>query len=97
MSTDGTWELTVETPKGDQRWTLSVAGSGGTLRMTRESTELEQVVVDGATLTWVTVLSRGTRPLRAEGSATVDGDAIKGELRLGPFGVRAFHGSRVPR
>tara|TARA_B110001454_G_scaffold179770_1_gene173116 strand:+ start:225 stop:482 length:258 start_codon:yes stop_codon:yes gene_type:complete len=67
-------------------WTGSNAGQMGALDITDGK-------VDGNTLTW-TMDMKVPMPMKLEGSATVDGDTITGQIKAGAFGTMAMSGTR---
>ena len=97
MGADGTWNMTMKTPMGEQAGTLTLATDGGTLTGTMSgpqgSLELEGGTVDGDALSW-TVNMTSPMPIKIEATATVDGDTITGEAKLGTFGTAPFNGTR---
>ena len=98
MSADGTWKVTLNTPMGAQAGTLELATDGNTLTGTMSgpqgSMELENGTADGDSLSW-TVNMTQPMPITIEAMATVDGDEISGEAKLGAFGTATFSGSRA--
>ena len=98
MSADGTWNVTLNTPMGPQAGTLELATEGNTLTGTMSgpqgSMELENGTADGDSLSW-TVNMTQPMPITIEATATVDGDEISGEAKLGAFGTATFSGSRA--
>ena len=98
MSADGTWSVTLNTPMGAQAGTLELATDGNTLTGTMSgpqgSMELENGTADGDSLSW-TVNMTQPMPITIEATATVDGDEISGEAKLGAFGTATFSGSRA--
>jgi hypothetical protein len=67
-------------------WTGSNAGQMGALDITDGK-------VDGNTLTW-TMDMKVPMPMKLEGTATVDGDTITGQVKAGAFGTMAMSGTR---
>ena len=51
-------------------------------------------VVDGDSLEWVVEMT-SPMPMKLEISATVDGDTISGDVKLGAFGNASFSGERA--
>ena len=98
MSADGTWNVTLNTPMGAQAGTLELATDGnaltGTMSGPQGSMELENGTADGDSLSW-TVNMTQPMPITIEATATVDGDEISGEAKLGAFGTATFSGSRT--
>lgn len=94
---DGSYECVTKSPMGDQKsvltvnvdgdsWTGSNAGQMGSLDITDGK-------VDGNTLTW-TMDMKVPMPMKLEGTATVDGDTITGQIKAGAFGTMAMSGTR---
>ena len=98
MSADGTWNVTLNTPMGAQAGTLELATDGNTLTGTMSgpqgSMELENGTADGDSLSWAVNMTQ-PMPITIEATATVDGDEISGEAKLGAFGTATFSGSRA--
>ncbi|WP_026091224.1 hypothetical protein [Blastomonas sp. AAP53] len=97
MSVAGQYDCVTKSPMGDQKsvltvnvdgdsWTGSNAGQMGALDITDGK-------VDGNTLTW-TMDMKVPMPMKLEGSATVDGDTITGQVKAGAFGTMAMTGTR---
>ncbi len=98
MSADGTWTTTMNTPMGAQNGTMELKTEGGTLTGTlsgpQGSLDIEDGTVDGNNLAFK---AHVTTPMAMtlEFSATVDGDSISGDVKLGAFGNATFTGSRA--
>lgn len=97
MSVAGQYDCVTKSPMGDQKsvltvnvdgdsWTGSNAGQMGALDITDGK-------VDGNSLTW-TMDMKVPMPMKLEGSATVDGDTITGQIKAGAFGTMAMSGTR---
>ncbi|MFN3473626.1 MAG: hypothetical protein ACK4ZW_06220 [Blastomonas sp.] len=97
MSVAGQYDCVTKSPMGDQKsvltvnvdgdtWTGSNAGQMGTL-------EINDGKVDGNTLTW-TMDMKVPMPMKLEGTATVEGDTITGQVKAGAFGTMAMSGTR---
>lgn len=97
MSVAGQYDCVTKSPMGDQKsvltvnvdgdsWTGSNAGQMGSLDITDGK-------VDGNTLTW-TMDMKVPMPMKLEGTATVDGDSITGQIKAGAFGTMAMSGTR---
>lgn len=97
MSVAGQYDCVTKSPMGDQKsvltvnvdgdsWTGSNAGQMGSLDITDGK-------VDGNTLTW-TMDMKVPMPMKLEGTATVDGDTITGQIKAGAFGSMAMSGTR---
>lgn len=95
---DGTWDIVVKSPLGDQKSTLTVKSDGDTFTGTNAgamgSVEVNNGKVDGNTISWsmsVTV----PMPLTLDGTATIDGDTITGSVAAGAFGSFPLSGARA--
>ncbi|MCZ6853669.1 MAG: hypothetical protein O7G86_07100 [Gammaproteobacteria bacterium] len=98
MSADGTWNTTMNTPMGAQNGTMTLSTDGGTLTGTLKSPqgeiELNDGTVDGDNLTWKADIT-SPMAMTLEFSATVDGDSMSGNVKLGAFGDATFTGTRT--
>jgi len=98
MSADGTWKTTMNTPMGAQNGTLTLATDGGTLtgKLSGPQGEIDisDGTVDGNQLAWKADIT-SPMPMTLEFSATVDGDDISGDVKLGAFGNATFSGTRA--
>ncbi len=94
---DGDWNVTVKTPMGDQASVFSVASDGGSFsgKMVGAlgSMDTKDGAVDGNTLTWKMDMTV-PMPMTLDCTATVDGDAITGQVVAGAFGAMGLSGSR---
>jgi hypothetical protein len=98
MSADGTWNTVMNTPMGAQDGTLELATDGnsltGKLSGPQGDIELSDGSADGNSLTWKADIT-APMAMTLEFSATVDGDAISGDVKLGTFGNATFTGTRA--
>lgn len=98
MSADGTWNVTIDTPMGAQKMTLTLVTNGtelsGKLSSDRGEMDITSGTVDGNNLTW-TVSMQQPMPMEIETTATVDGDTLTGESKLGSFGTAKLTGTRA--
>ncbi len=98
MGADGTCTMTMKTPMGEQEGTLDLKTDGSTLTGTMSgpqgSMDLENGTVDGDQLAW-TVKMTSPFPITIEATATIDGDSISGDAKLGAFGNAPFSGTRT--
>lgn len=98
MSADGTWNTVMNTPMGAQNGTMVLTTDGGTLTGKlsgpQGDIELQDGTVDGNALTWKADISQ-PMAMTLEFSATLDGDAISGDVKLGAFGNATFTGTRA--
>ena len=98
MSADGTWNLTLETPMGERRSTLTLVTAGGALTGTQEAegntTDIAEGSVSGNTVSWKVSVTN-PMPLTLTFNGSVDGDAISGTADTGMFGSFPFEGKRA--
>ena len=97
-SADGVWNTTMNTPMGAQKGTLTLASDGGTLTGTlsgaQGSIDLKDGMIDGDSLAWKADITQ-PMAMTLEFSATVSGDEISGNVKLGAFGNASFSGTRA--
>jgi len=98
MSADGTWNTTINSPMGAQNGSMTLATDGSTLtgKLTGAQGELdiEDGTVDGDNLAWKASMT-SPMPMTLEFTATVSGDEINGEVKLGAFGNATLTGTRA--
>src|SRR5512139_259476 len=98
MAVDGNWNVTLSTPMGDRKTTLSLKSSGGTLTGTQgadgDSTEIFGGTVNGDDVAWKVSITN-PMPLTLAFSGKVSGDSISGEAGIGPMGSFPFTGTRA--
>ena len=98
MSADGSWNCTINSPMGAQEATITLVTDGdslsGTMAGDQGTQEFSGGTVDGNNLEWEVQMT-SPMPMTLEISATVDGDSISGNVKLGAFGNASFEGARV--
>ena len=98
MAADGTWNLTMQTPMGERRSTLTLSTAGGTLTGKQEAegntTDIAEGTVNGNELSWKVSITN-PMPLTLNFSATVSGNTISGTADTGMFGSFPFVGTRA--
>ena len=98
MSVAGTYDCVTKTPMGDQKskFTVNVDGDTFTGQQAGAMGSMDVVdgKVDGNTLTW-TMNMTVPMPMKLEGSATIDGDALTGTINAGAFGAMPMTGVRA--
>ncbi len=98
MSVAGTYTVTTKTPMGDQTGTFTIVVDGdsftGSVSNPMGTMEVQDGKVSGNTLTWKMDM-KVPMPMKLEGEATVDGDAITGNIKAGAFGSMALAGTRA--
>lgn len=98
MPVDGSWNISMSTPLGEQQARLTLQTEGNVLNGTMEgsagSTPLTDGTVNGNQVSWN---ARITSPLSItlEFSGAVDGNNISGNVKLGAFGNATFSGTRA--
>lgn len=98
MSVAGTYEVNVKSPMGDQGGTFTVVVDGdsfsGSLNGGMGAMDVSGGTVAGNTLSWKMDM-KVPMPMSLTCTATVDGDAITGEIDTGAFGKMAMAGTRA--
>lgn len=98
MSADGTWNCTINSPMGAQNATMTLVTDGNSLSGKMEGAQGTQEfsggTADGDNLEWVIDVTQ-PMPMKLEVKATVDGDNISGNVKLGAFGDASFSGTRA--
>ena len=98
MSADGTWNLTMQTPMGERRSTLTLATSGGSLTGTQEAegntTDITDGSVSGNDVSWKVAITN-PMPLTLTFSGSVNGNTLNGTADTGMFGSFPFSGTRA--
>jgi hypothetical protein len=98
MAADGTWNLTMNTPMGERRSTLTLSTSGGTLTGKQEAegntTEIAEGTVNGDAVSWRVSITN-PMPLTLTFNGTVDGNSMSGTADTGMFGSFPFEGTRA--
>lgn len=98
MGVAGTWNVTVKTPMGEQKGTLTVEPNGDTFTGRLESSmgaaEVNDGKVSGDSLTWKMDM-KVPMPMTLDCEATVSGDTLSGAVKAGAFGSMALEGVRA--
>ncbi|UVO51599.1 hypothetical protein M0208_14205 [Sphingomonas sp. SUN019] len=97
MSVDGTYDVIVKSPLGDQKSTLTVKSDGATFTGTNSGAMGSNDVsgtVDGDTLAWKQEMTV-PMPMTLDMTATVDGDTVTGTVGAGAFGSFPMLGTRT--
>lgn len=94
---DGSYDCVTKSPMGDQKSVFTVKTDGdsftGSNAGAMGALDVENGKVDGNTLRW-TMSMKVPMPMTLECEATVDGDALTGTIKAGPFGSMAMSGTR---
>ena len=94
---DGNWKITINTPMGAQEVAASIQTNGDSFTGKTSGRMGESEIsgsVNGATLTWSANITQ-PMPMTLEFEATVDGDSMKGNVKLGAFGNAPLSGVRA--
>ncbi|WP_298669388.1 hypothetical protein [uncultured Sphingomonas sp.] len=97
MAVDGTYDVTVKSPLGDQKTTLTVKSDGATFTGTAGGAMGSSDVtgeVDGNTITWKQQMTV-PMPMTLDMKATIDGDTLTGTVTAGAFGSFPMNGTRA--
>jgi hypothetical protein len=98
MAVDGNWNITLSTPMGERKTTLSVKTAGGTLSGTQgadgNSTEIFDGTANGDDVNWKVSITN-PMPLTLAFTGKVAGDAMSGEMGIGMMGSFPFTGKRA--
>ena len=98
MAADGTWNLTLQTPMGERRSTLTLSTAGGTLTGTQEAegntTEISEGTASGDSVSWKVSITN-PMPLTLTFNGTVSGNSLSGNADTGMFGSFPFEGKRA--
>lgn len=99
MSADGTWKLTVQTPIGERKSTLTLQGADGAPkgRLAGEegnATDIFDAKAGGDGLSWKANITN-PMPLTLEFTATIAGDTMAGTVNASGMGSWPFSGTRA--
>lgn len=95
---DGDWNCTIDTPMGEQSFTLGVAVDGdrfsGRASGGMGSIEIPDGIVDGDRLAWAMSVAK-PMSLKLTCDATIDGNDLTGKVGAGIFGTFTVTGKRA--
>jgi hypothetical protein len=98
MSVDGNWNITMNTPMGERKATLTLKSNGNTLTGMQAaeagSAEIADGKVNGDKVGWKVSITN-PMPLTLDFSGTVTGDAMEGQMGVGFMGSFPFTGTRA--
>lgn len=98
MSIEGDWEISMNTPMGEQKATVTLVASGnvlsGKMAAAMGSEEFTDGKIDGNNLEWSVAISQ-PMPMTLTFNATVNGDEMTGDVALGSFGKAPLSGKRA--
>jgi len=98
MSITGSWNLTMNSPLGDQAAKLDIQDVGGALQATLtgkgDPTPVQNLAVNGDSVGFSADADTPVGRLNLAFTGTVSGDAISGKYQT-PFGAFDFSGTRA--
>jgi hypothetical protein len=96
MGADGDWKVTMDTPMGSQQATLTLKSEGASLSGKVAGAQGIQEFSGGTVspLAWKINIAQ-PMPMQLDFTASVDGDSISGNVKLGSFGNATFKGTRA--
>jgi len=99
MAVDGTYNIEINTPMGNQNAKLTLKADGDSLSGGLSGQQGDQSfdggTVSGDEATWTIQVSGPMGQMKLDFKATVSGDEISGQVQLGSFGSADFKGTRV--
>ena len=99
VAVSGTWNLTVDSPRGSRNGTLELAANGATLKGMwsgeRGDREISGGTVEGSAVSWKVVISGPMGEMTMAFTGKLDGDTMSGEVVFGSFGSGIFEATRV--
>lgn len=92
IDVSGTWEMTSQTPRGDERVSeITIAQDGDKITVTMPGFRGEEMTGEGTVtdskIEWTVNISTQRGDFSITYSGTVEGDTMTGEAELGDFGT----------
>ncbi|MET0182955.1 MAG: hypothetical protein ABW199_08735 [Caulobacterales bacterium] len=97
MSADGKWNVTLNTPLGQQNAEITIKSEGANFTGSAQLQGNTQDIagsVDGDTLTWKVSITQ-PMPLTLDFTAKIAGDDMAGSAKAGAFGSFPLTGKRA--
>lgn len=98
MQLEGTYDVVVKSPMGDQasKLTVNLEGDGwsGSMAGGMGAMDITGGTIEGHTLHWIMNMTV-PMPMTLNCKATVNGDSIEGMVRAGAFGEFPLTGTRA--
>lgn len=95
---DGTWNVIIKAPTGEQKAVLTVATAGdaftGSFAGNDGTLEITDGKCDGETVSWDMDISK-PMPLKLNCKLTATGDTADGSVKVGAFGSFPLVGTRA--
>jgi hypothetical protein len=96
MTVNGTWSLSIKTPMGEQKATLSLEQNGaaltGQMSGSMGSVPIENGKAEGDQVSWSTKIT-SPMPMTLEFSGKKEGANLAGTVKFGAFGSGPFTGT----
>jgi hypothetical protein len=93
MSDAGKWMFTMNTPMGPQKFTVEIK-VGGAFTSPLGDSKVEEVTVDGNSVTFSTKLKTPMGEMKFPFTGTIDGNKISGTCKT-PMGRSEFSGDKA--
>lgn len=98
MAVDGTWNVSVQSPMGEQKATLTLKNDGGALSGTAKAAagqmDIANGKVEGDKATWSMTIQQPF-PMTLDYDVIVAGDEMRGMVKAGAFGSFPMTGQRA--
>jgi hypothetical protein len=95
VAIEGTWNVVIKTPMGDQKGGLVLKQEGdaltGEMTSSYGAVPVEDGKVEGDELSWKTNVTN-PMPITLSFTGKIDGGSISGKVKMGTFGVSTFSG-----
>jgi len=99
MAVDGTYNIQINTPMGNQTGKLTLKSDGNSLSGSMSSDMGEQAfsggTVTGDEFAWSMQVSSPMGDMKLDFKGSVNADEISGQVQLGSFGSADFKGTRA--
>jgi hypothetical protein len=95
VDVSGTWEITIQTPRGDERASeMKIEQDGDKITVTMEGFQGNEMTGEGTvadnTVEWTVNVETQRGEFTIEYSGTVEGDTMTGQAEMGDFGTMEF-------
>ena len=92
VDVSGTWEITVQTPRGDERTSeMTIAQDGEKITVTMEGFQGDELTAEGTIkddkIEWTVNISSQRGDFSITYTGTVEGDTMTGEAQMADFGT----------
>lgn len=98
MTVSGVWNITVNSPMGAQKSTVTLAAAGDALTGSGTGPDGSRDIADGKVsgndVSWKVAVTTPF-PMTLEFGGVVNGDGISGSVKAGSFGSFPFSGERA--